>query len=225
MKQNKTVISAISLDLADNERAPYSLEVRLPPSSPSSDDDLLSAVGQGDKRAFALLMRRYLPMTVALAQRITLDKQDAFEIAQEAYLRVWLHANQWDVAGKATFETWLRRITINLAISYRRRKRKGVSLDTIEELADNRADGFDIVATADKKRLVHQALATLPLRQRAAVALYYFEEISQIEAAAAMQLTLRAFDSLLVRSRRNLKRRLIDLGIMSHDADLQSYVP
>lgn len=150
---------------------------------------------------------------VTLAHRIVFDREQAHEIAQEAFLRVWKHADKWDPYGSATFLTWLRRVVINLSISCRRRVREQVSLDAIEELPSGLADGFDDIATADRKRIVREALSALPERQRAAVALYYFEDLPQMQAAEVMQMTSRAFDSLIVRARTNLKKHLAGLGL------------
>ena len=122
-----------------------------------SDNDLLAAVAEGDRNSFAILMKRYLVPMVALAQRIVLDREQAREIAQEAFLRVWKHASKWDADGTATFHTWLRRVTTNLAISRKRRFRPEVTLDVIEELPSTYTDGFHALAEADNKRLVNQS--------------------------------------------------------------------
>jgi len=178
-----------------------------------SDDALLEAVAEGDREAFGILMKRYLAPMVNLAQRIVFDREQAREIAQEGFLRVWKHASKWDPDGTATFSTWLRCVVVNLAISVRRRYRPQVSLDVIEEIPSGFADGFDAIVEADQKRIVQAALLKLPERQRAAVALYYFDDLPQGQAAEAMQMTARAFDSLIVRARANLKKHLASLGL------------
>jgi len=180
----------------------------------SSDNDLLEAIAGGDRQAFTVLMRRYLSKMVALAQRVVFDAEQAREIAQEAFLRVWTHAARWDPDGSATFVTWLRRIVVNLAIDRRRRKREQVEIGAAEDIADTRIDGFGMVAVSHQKRAVQQALKNLPERQRAALALFYFDEISQIEGAKAMRLSPKAFDSLLVRARRNMKKYLSNSGFL-----------
>jgi RNA polymerase sigma-70 factor, ECF subfamily len=177
-----------------------------------SDNDLLGAIAEGDRGAFAVLMKRYLASMVALAQRIVFDREQAREIAQEAFLRVWQNAAKWDPCGTATFLTWLRLVVVNLSISCRRRYREQVSLDVIENLPSGLADGFDHVAVSERKKLVGEALDKLSHRQRAAIALYYFDELPQADAAKIMQLSLRAFDSLIVRSRSNLKKYLVEAG-------------
>ena len=178
-----------------------------------SDNDLLEAVAEGDRDAFAILMKRYLTGMVTLAQRIVFDREQAREIAQEAFLRVWQNAAKWDPCGTATFLTWLRLVVVNLSISRRRRYREQISLDVIEELPSGMADGFDNVAVSERKKIVGTALEKLSERQRAAIALYYFDELPQMEAAEVMQMTPRAFYLLIVRSRTNLKKHLVNLGL------------
>ena len=180
----------------------------------SSDNDLLEAIAEGDRAAFAILMRRYLSKMVVLAHRIIFDREQAREIAQEAFLRVWKHASKWDPTGSATFATWLHRVVVNLAISQRRRYREQISLDTIVDLPDVQPDGFDHIAAAHQKRLVENALRKLPDRQRTAIVLYYYEDLSQTEAANVMQLTPKAFDSLLVRARGNFKKYLATMNFL-----------
>jgi RNA polymerase sigma-70 factor (ECF subfamily) len=151
---------------------------------------------------------------IVLAQRVVFDHEQAREIAQEAFLRVWQNAHRWDPNGSATFATWLRRVVINLAISQRRRRREQVNIDAIAEMPDLDADSFAQVATLHQKRLVSNALQELPERQRAALALFYFDDVSQIEAAGIMSLSPKAFDSLLVRARRNVKKTLSAMGFL-----------
>jgi RNA polymerase sigma-70 factor (ECF subfamily) len=178
----------------------------------SADDDLLESIARGDPKAFEVLLERYLPKMVTLAQRIVFDREQAQEIAQEAFLRVWLHAPKWDPSGTATFHTWLRRVVVNFAISRRRRRREQIDISAVEDMPDTQASGFDNVAFAHRKRAVYNAMTQLPERQRAALALFYFDDTSQAEAASAMHMTPKAFDSLLVRARRNLKKYLFAMG-------------
>src|ERR1700744_518988 len=101
-----------------------------------SDNDLLEAIAEGDREAFTILVRRYLSKKVTLAQIIVFYPDQAREIAQEAFLRVWLNAAKWDPDGSAMFSTWLRRVVINLSISQRRRRREQISIDAIADLPD-----------------------------------------------------------------------------------------
>jgi len=189
-----------------------------------SDDALMRRAGSGDKAAFAVLVRRHLARATAVAQRIVANRSDAEEIVQETFLRCWQKAPEWlpandrdagDAAGRAQIGTWLYRVLVNLCLDRRRRPRP-VEIEAAAEVADERANGFDVRAASETSRRVAAAMAALPDRQRAALALCYFEELGNIEAAAALAISVGALESLLVRGRRALKESLADLAPAGH---------
>ena len=190
-----------------------------------SDDALMRRAGGGDKAAFAVLVRRHLARATAVAQRIVANRSDAEEIVQETFLRCWQKAPEWlpandrapddeaggDGAARAQIGTWLYRVLVNLGLDRRRRPRP-VEIEAAAEVADDRANGFDARAASETSRRVAAAMAALPDRQRAALALCYFEGLGNIEAAAALAISIGALESLLVRGRRALKESLADLS-------------
>jgi len=192
-----------------------------------SDDALMRRAGSGDKAAFALLVRRHLARATALAQRITGNRSDAEEIVQEAFLRCWQKAPEWRPAERpandraandrgpegatAQFGTWLYRVLVNLCLD-RRRRPQPVGIEAADTVADSAADGFDETARGETSRRVQAAMAQLPERQRAALALCYFEGLGNIEAAAMLDISIGALESLLVRARRALREALGDLA-------------
>jgi RNA polymerase sigma-70 factor, ECF subfamily len=190
-----------------------------------SDDALMRRAGSGDKAAFALLVRRHLARATALAQRITGNRSDAEEIVQEAFLRCWRKAPEWrpandqaaddraanDRGATAQFGTWLYRVLVNLCLD-RRRRTQPVEIEAADQVADGGVDGFDATARGETSRRVQAAIARLPERQRAALALCYFEGLGNIEAAAMLDISIGALESLLVRARRALRDALGDLA-------------
>ena len=189
-----------------------------------SDDALMRRAGSGDKAAFAVLVRRHLARATAVAQRIVANRSDAEEIVQETFLRCWQKAPEWlpandrdagDAAGRAQIGTWLYRVLVNLCLDRRRRPRP-VEIEAAAEVADDRANGFDVRAASETSRRVAAAMDALPDRQRAALALCYFEGLGNIEAAAALEISVGALESLLVRGRRALKESLADLSPAGH---------
>jgi RNA polymerase sigma-70 factor (ECF subfamily) len=174
------------------------------------DEALLLAAGQGDRDAFGALVGRHLGRAVAIAGRMLGSRADAEEVAQEAFLRVWQKAPAWQADGTAKFSTWLHRVLVNLCID-RKRRRPLVPIDAIEEPADDAADGFDRVAQQERQGRVQRALAELPDRQRAAVVLSYYEGLSNSAVAEALDISVGAVESLLVRARRSLASALADL--------------
>lgn len=180
-----------------------------------SDDDLMRAAGAGDRAAFGTLVARHLQRMAGVAGRITGNRGDAEEIVQEAFLRAWLKAPTWlgreDRSGGAAFGTWLGRVVVNLCLD---RKRKSVPLpiEAAGDVADPAPDGFATTASGEVAARVAQAMASLPDRQRAAMALCHYEGLSNIEAAAMLDISVGALESLLVRARRTLRMALADLA-------------
>jgi RNA polymerase sigma-70 factor, ECF subfamily len=181
------------------------------PMAEAGDEALLLAAGQGDRDAFTELVGRHLARAVAIAGRMLASRADAEEVAQEAFLRVWQKAPAWQADGRAKFSTWLHRVIVNLCID-RKRRRPTVPIDAIDEPADDAADGFDRVSQQERRTRVARALAELPDRQRAAVVLSYYEGLSNSAVADALEVSVGAVESLLVRARRSLATALADLG-------------
>lgn len=175
------------------------------------DESLLLAIGRGDHRAFAALMERHGAFAMTLAIRMTGNSQDAEEIAQEAFLRVWSVAERWTPGG-ARFTTWLYRVVMNLCLD-RRRRLPMMAMDDVAEPADPGPSGLDNCTSDQARDLVAAALASLPDRQRAAVSLCYYGEVSCQEAAEALDVSLSALESLLVRGRRGLRDYFARIGL------------
>lgn len=180
-------------------------------TAPPSDQDLLQAAAQGDRWAFAALMERHTPFALALAMRMLSNADDAEEVTQEAFLRVWRKAPDWDGDGGARFTTWLYRVVINLCTDHRRRKPM-LPMDDVEEPPDPGPDGLDRLAQGQMQKLVSQALNHLPERQRAAIALCHLGETGNAQAAEALGISVSALESLLVRGRRGLRDYLSRQG-------------
>jgi len=173
---------------------------------PVADEGLVTRIAQGDQTAYQVLVERYLDRSLALAQRILGNRSDAEDVVQEAFLRVWTHAGQWRPEG-ARFGTWFYRVVVNRCLDQTRRA-VPVSLDVAEDVADAAPDGIAQVYQHQIARHVAAAMGRLPDRQRAALALCYYDEMSQAEAAQVLGVSIGAVESLLVRARRHLRELL-----------------
>lgn len=162
----------------------------------SSDEALMLAVAEGDGKALRYLMDRYMGRSIKLAERV--GAWDGEEVAQEAFVRVWKHADRFD-ARRAKFTTWLYRIVVNLALD--RPRRKHASIDDVPEVASREPGAEENMLAAQRQRLADMALATLPERQRAAIALFYLDGLSGREAATVLEVSEKAFESLLSRGK------------------------
>ncbi len=170
----------------------------------------MARVATGDRVAFGQLVDRHVDRALRLAQRMLGSRADAEDAVQEVFLKIWRKAERWR-AGRAAFSTWLWRIVVNQCLD-QRRKPGGVSLEAIAEPADERADQETAIAVAEREAGVAAAVAALPERQRAAIALVYGAGASNAEAAEALGLSVGAVEQLLVRARRSLRAQLIEEG-------------
>ncbi len=170
------------------------------------DAGLVARVAIGDADAAQRLVERHLSKMVAVGMRMLGDEAEAEDVAQEVFLRVWRHAGDWK-PGRAKFETWMHRVAINLCYDRLRRVREVVT-DSPPETADESPSAFDRVHGGDVAIRVQAALEKLPPRQRAAVTLCHYLVLSNIEAAAVLEVSVEAIESLLARARRALKSAL-----------------
>lgn len=177
------------------------------------DHALMAMVACGQALAFEELTKRHLRSMVAVAQRILGSAAEADEVAQEAFLRLWKQAFKWDADGAASVKTWLSRVTTNLCLD-RLRQRRTVPLEEAGEVEDLSRGVMDHLSQQDRKKLVQEMLERLPERQRVAVILSYFEEMSCRDVAGVMDLTQGAVESLLVRARKSLRESARATGLV-----------
>lgn len=150
-----------------------------------------------------MLMERRLASVHRLAFRLLGDAHEAEDVAQEAFLKLWAHAPDWQ-PGRARLSTWLHRVASNACYD-RLRKRKpdlpGEALDP----EDDRPGAHATLERAQRWDALQAAMMQLDPRQRTALSLCYDEALPQREAAAVMEISEKAYESLLVRARRALK--------------------
>lgn len=168
-----------------------------------SDETLAAEIGKGNRDAFQVLMERHVNMHLSFAERMMGNREEAEDIVQDAFTRLWLNAASFDPA-KSKFTTWFYRIVMNRCLDVKRKK-KPVALPEGFDKEDHRATPAEALHQAERQKSVRDALDQIPDRQRAAIALCYFEGLSNKEAAAVLDMNLKALESLLTRGRKNLQ--------------------
>jgi RNA polymerase sigma-70 factor (ECF subfamily) len=161
----------------------------------------MTRVAAGDRAAYRRIVDRHARSVLGLAKNVLGAGPHAEDIAQEALLRVWTRADRFE-PGRAKLSTWLHRVVINLCIDTRRRDRPTSELVDVPALGP---DALEQTVSNERQALLARGLAQLPVRQRAALTLFHFQERSGRECAEIMDLTEDAFESLLVRARAALR--------------------
>ncbi len=190
------------------------LDIR-PGNSVTTDPDevLLERIARGDMAAVSALVSRKLPKLLSLGRRMLNDPVEAEDVAQETLVRTWKQAATW-VPGKARIDTWMHRVALNLCYDRLRRRKDSVSSDDIE-IIDDAAGPSAQLEQAQTAQALQNALAQLPERQRTAITLNYYQEMSNIEAAGVMGVSIEALESLLARARRTLRTLMSEKIAMS----------
>lgn len=169
----------------------------------AGDAALLARYARGDAGAARLLAERHGPVLLAYARRLLGgDTAEAEDVVQEAMLRLWRIAPDWQ-PGRARAGTWLYRVVSNLCID-RLRRRPQAPLDSVAEPADTGPGAEARLMQASRSAALDRALAALPARQRQAVILRHFEGLSNPEIGNVMEIGVEAVESLLARGKRGL---------------------
>ncbi len=178
-----------------------------------NDDSLLLATASGDRRAFAQLAQNHTPRLLRLAWRYSGRLSAAEDVVQEALVRIWMRAGQWD-AGRGSVKSWMDRIVINLCIDQGRSTLPTTDIDELEERVDSTPDPHEQFSGAQLAQAIRESIEALPERQRAALALCFNKEIDCAQGAQILGVSIPTMESLLFRGRRTVRRRLLERGFI-----------
>jgi RNA polymerase sigma-70 factor, ECF subfamily len=162
----------------------------------TSDETLCRRIAARDDAAFDLLVARYQARAYRLAWSLLRDAEDAHDISQEAFIRVWEAAARF--RGDARFSTWFYRILVNVCLDHKRRGRwwtrlvtRDADRDAEESLVERHPapgpDPGDQASEAQTMRRLWDAVHRLSAQQRAAVILYAQEHLTTAEIAEVLR--------------------------------------
>lgn len=172
------------------------------------DDELMARIAAGDERAMQAIVGRWEKPVLAFLTRMLGSIDDARDLGSETFWRVWKGAPDYRAQGQ--FKSWLFRIAGNLARS-KLRRRKVLTWVGFDPQRHDRPDDVDPEAVglaAESSAQLRRALARLPQRQRRALLLRHYQEMSYREVAAAMHTSVSAIETLLHRAMKNLRTEM-----------------
>ncbi|BBM89868.1 hypothetical protein COTS27_01581 [Spirochaetota bacterium] len=177
-----------------------------------SDAKLIEKVAQGDNHTCKIIIESHITRVYRTAYRVLHNKSEAEDVAQEAFIKLWQKAPQWQ--AKSQIITWLYRVTLNAAIDKKRKRPPGkeVNIDDHDYQLPARTSAEETITDLEKRQSLlslNKAIEALPERQQTVIQLSYFENLKVKDIAAVMKISIRAAESLLKRSRTHLKLSLL----------------
>ena len=213
-------IPAFFMPEPDRTSPTYSTPAAADEGEESADQEsirLMLRVKEGDERAFERLVEIHQNAVIGMVYRMLNSVDDAHDIAQQVFIRVWRSAPRYEVSAK--FTTWLYTITRNLVFNETRRRsrRKEVSIEQENEddppkhFTDHSEPGADQnLEKAEFHDALDRAIEALPEKQRLAVILRGKQDLPYEEICVILKMSLPAVKSLLFRARNELRKHLGD---------------
>jgi RNA polymerase sigma-70 factor (ECF subfamily) len=165
----------------------------------------------GSTDGFADIVRLYQGQILALCLRMTGSREDAADVAQQAFVNCYRHLDRYD--RDLPFRPWLYRIATNECIAFLRRRGRTMTIADDAALgaaSDPGAGAPALVELAADREQVRGAVARLPSQYRTVVLLYYFRELSYQEIARQTGLSVGTISTHLHRAKNLLKQMLAD---------------
>lgn len=180
-------------------------------------EELAARVAEGDEYAFQILVNRHQTSVLNLIYRFMGDRLKSEDLAQETFLQVWRSAKTYQ--RKSKFTTWLYRICTNLCLneikSARRKKWLQFFKNTPdskqpenEDLLDESPNPEGLLLARERKQQIINVLQSLPENQRIALILKRYDDLSYEEISRVLGCSIPAVESLLVRAKRTLQKKL-----------------
>lgn len=185
-----------------------------------TDESLMERVQNADHQAFAELVERHTGLYFQAAYRMCSNAEEAEDIVQEAFLKLWQKPQSYDAAKGAKFTTWFYRVVTNLAIDRGRRKKPQAGPEPLEYMADKAPLADEKLEDREQGEVLEAAIAKLPDRQKAALNLCFYEGLSNKEAAEILGVGVKALESLLMRAKKALRDDLNGQGLLEKKQDV-----
>ena len=184
------------------------------PPDRKKEDELIAKVQNGDVGAFTKLVNRYSEQVLTLAYRIVSSREDAEDIAQKVFVKVYQGINRF--RGDASFSTWLYTIVKNECYSHLRKKRpEMISIDEEAELInpvsieypEKTPESMD--SKMDFQMAVMECLKKLPPKYNLVIQLYFYRQLKYVEIAEILQIPLSTVKTHLHRALKALRKEVL----------------
>lgn len=182
----------------------------------SSESKLVQAVLKGDKAAFAEIVNLYQEKLYSISFRMLYNKQEAEDVVQDTFLRVYKNLTKYDHHMK--FSTWIYRIATNLCIDRLRKRKPNYSLDA-ESSEREGLDGYSMIPSdhrtpeselilTETQKIIHQAIESLPVKYKSVMILRYLQDLSLQEIGEILDMPITTIKTRVHRGREFLRKKL-----------------
>ena len=172
----------------------------------SPELDLIRRSQTGDAEAFAQLVISYRPKIVSMVYGIVRNEQDAFDLAQEAFLKAWRSIDRFE--GRSSFYTWLYTLTLNLTICSLRRKVCYKEMELDDAIPSSLPCPSVCCQRAEMRQTVIAAIAKLSPKHRSVIELKELEGLQYHEIAEVLNLSIGTVMSRLFNAKKHLRSLL-----------------
>jgi len=171
---------------------------------------------KGDQSAFAELVGLYQDKLYHMAYRMLYNRQEAEDVVQDTFLRVYKNLERYDDSLK--FSTWIYRIATNLCIDRLRKRKPSYSLDA-ESNDHEGLDGYSMIPSdnrtpeselllSETQHIIHQAIETLPAKYKSVMVLRYLQDMSLQEIGDVLEVPVTTVKTRVHRGREFLRKKL-----------------
>lgn len=173
---------------------------------------LIEKTLQGDVHSFELIVRNYHMMVYTLAYRVLKNREEAEELAQDVFLKVYQSLGSFN--RKSKLSTWIYRITYNYSINkFKSQKRKIETIEidnSVEFNISSSQDAHHDMSVVEKRKIINDSILKLPEAEKIIITLYYYEELPIKEIAEIVGISVQNVKVKLYRSRQKLMIELKD---------------
>jgi len=184
---------------------------------PTSDQELVRRIQQGDAEAFGHLYDRYVDDVYRFFYYRTFNRQEAEDLTEDTFLRAWEHIGRLQVDRPLHVKAWLLRIARNLWIDRHRTRRERVSLESLPTEPPSQDSPEGAAIREEQWDWLVEALAQLPEPMREVVIYRFMHGLKPAEIAELMGIQVGHVRVLQHRALRRLQRWLKAQGIMPED--------
>lgn len=182
------------------------------------ESEVIRRVLDGERDLYRELVDRYQPMVFRICLGFTHNKEDADDLTQDVFVQSYLSLSRFK--GNSSFSTWLFRIAVNISLNKVRRTSRNFLLlrpDTFfytrkgkenQLILPENENPESLLIRNEHRKWLQKALNSLPEKQRTAIVLSKYDDLSQMEIAMIMNISEGAVESLIQRAKINLRAKL-----------------